>query len=820
MTSDTLSITTLQISDEGKTEFELSLNLAGDLKTCRGRVELMLTSADREGLRWYFEDYPRFPVEPTPAMASRIESRMVELGETWFQEIFLASARARSIWSAVQPRLDRVGIVVDDSTLPRDSIAWELLRAPGGPPLALVADSFVRYAPGRYADEEPRETLRVLLIVARPHAEKDVGLRSVAGELTQLARGQPSLSIEVLRPASVEDLAERVDQAASHGKPYDVVHFDGHGEWRDLDADAAGLSPKRPRGYVYFVGRGGTPQALNGAQLGRLLVGGRVRALVLNACRSAHAESPVGERGHEENAALSHAVRSFALEAAEAGVPRVVGMRYDITVDAAARLTATIYERLLVGRPLGQAVASARRTIQEAAHALPPTLRIGTCDWFLPVVYEWRPSPLCEPGATSPSRDLPAGPSVPPIGSDRMLAAIERASAQARCVCIVGMVGSGKTTIAEAFVRWWAETTSEGRWSSYSAGQWRKAEDALEPGDHPSLVFIDDFDSLDVVERRRVDVSAATIEILTSRSRSCEGLPPGTTVVDIFPLTMVERYQLAALHLSPARALALAAEVDHWDPLMELSLGNPGVLKALIRAAAFVGPDGVAPNDPTTAPWRVPGTQLWKQNREFLQLARRFASMLGDAPLAPLALFQRIADTRVLAALARTDLFSVVPAIAGMTEEDWDKVLTWISDLGLARDAGRSGYFDLHPFTPSIIAEVAGPPTDAAEQRWTWCMASLAEDLAEFGGQWHGVLAAERRNFEYAQHLALQHRQWRPAAALLKGLRPVLDSPRYREGWLNLLRSLQVVALSDHLKPDEDRRALLRSVEILLGAAR
>ena len=99
-----------------------------------------------------------------------------------------------------------------------------------------------------------------------------------------------------------------LEAARAAGEPYHVVHFDGHGAW--LDAPAAGgealagefnrnlfslVSPPRPGAHGFLVfedpGTAGRQQQLvDGPALGALLADAGVAVLVLNACRSAHAD--------------------------------------------------------------------------------------------------------------------------------------------------------------------------------------------------------------------------------------------------------------------------------------------------------------------------------------------------------------------------------------------------------------------------------------------------------------------------------------------------------------------------------------------------
>ena len=135
----------------------------------------------------------------------------------------------------------------------------------------------------------------------------------------------------MLRPATFARLAQVLHEAADAGRPYHVVHFDGHGTYLDLttldgedeDEDdgspaavsgtaggdgggGVGVSPLRygisvagpvragPHGYLIFEdpAEPSNQQLADGPALGRLLVATGVPVLVLNACRSAYTEAP------------------------------------------------------------------------------------------------------------------------------------------------------------------------------------------------------------------------------------------------------------------------------------------------------------------------------------------------------------------------------------------------------------------------------------------------------------------------------------------------------------------------------------------------
>ena len=299
------------------------------------------------------------------------------------------------------------------------------------------------------------------------------------------------------------------------GRPYHVVHFDGHGTWLDLadlgiEPDGTGsgggraggggvgvsplmygvsvAGPVRPgqHGYLLFEDPDSAEnqQLADGPTLGRLLSGTGVPVLVLNACRSAYAEArdqpgdapgPAGGTGTGQAAgagegglagdvhARIRAYGSLAAEVADAGVPGVVAMRYNVYVVTAAQFVADLYAHLLAGRSLGQAATAARRAL-----AADPVRQIGAVpvelqDWAVPVVYESAPlvllrpqqraAPLIRltPAETGPD-DGDAGPGALPrppdagfFGRDETLLALDRAFDTQPVVLLHAFAGAGKS---------------------------------------------------------------------------------------------------------------------------------------------------------------------------------------------------------------------------------------------------------------------------------------------------------------------------------------------------------------------------------------
>ena len=210
------------------------------------------------------------------------------------------------------------------------------------------------------------------------------------------------------------------------GRPYHVVHFDGHGTWLDLadlgiEPDGAdgggaggggggvGVSPLHVRGVggragaarastatccSRIPGSAENQQLADGPALGRLLTDTGVPVLVLNACRSAYAEArdqpadapgpstgrrrdrprPPGTATGWRRMCMRGSGRTgrWPPRSPTRACPGVVAMRYNVYVVTAAQFVADLYAHLLAGQSLGQAATAARRAL-----AADPVRQIG-----------------------------------------------------------------------------------------------------------------------------------------------------------------------------------------------------------------------------------------------------------------------------------------------------------------------------------------------------------------------------------------------------------------------------------------------------------
>jgi hypothetical protein len=127
--------------------------------------------------------------------------------------------------------------------------------------------------------------------------------------------------------------------------------------------------------------------------------------LILNACRSAHAEfqaQPDVAKDVDESQSQVRAFGSLAQEVMNEGVAGVVAMRYNVYVVTAAQFVADLYAALASGQGLGEAVSMGRK--QLAAQPLREIAfdPIPLQDWSVPVAYEAAPIQLFARAESAP----------------------------------------------------------------------------------------------------------------------------------------------------------------------------------------------------------------------------------------------------------------------------------------------------------------------------------------------------------------------------------------------------------------------------------
>lgn len=884
---------------------EISLEGDGLRRVAEAVFPFSLSPQDEEDLRWYLEDYLQYPQDPAPAIARRIEGRLAEVGTELFRVVFQGSDDARDLWARMRDHLSETRIEIVTGVAEAVTLPWELLRDPKTDThLALSAQSFVRAQPA--AARSPRlpgkkkAKVRILLVICRPRGDEDVPFRSVASRLIKgLDEGNREVyDLDVLRPPTFEQLGRILRQAKREGRPYHVVHFDGHGTYREIQepggiADLLRrlsplvLSGSRPgrHGYLLFENpqREGNAELVDGTSLGKLLAETQVPVLVLNACRSAHAEPAARPGSAADPHSQVRAFGSLAQEVMDAGVAGVVAMRYNVYVVTAAQLAAELYASLGRGCALGEAVTLARKNLADNPLREVTFDPLPLQDWPVPVVYEAAPVQLFPEtkkgdglqiritagaaaavgGGLDPA--LPPPPDAGFYGRDETLLALDRAFDRDPIVLLHAWAGSGKTSTAAEFARWYALTggvdgpvlfTSFEHYlplprvldrigqvfgeALEGAGiHWLALDDATRRevalqvfAQVPVLWIWDNVEPVsgfpegtesawsdeeqdELVAFLRAARGTKAKLLLTSRRDERSWLGDLPTRIAIPPMPLTESLQLArALAAKQGRRLS---DVEDWRPLLTFAQGNPLTVTVLVGQALREGWTTKQKIEAFVACLRsgeaaFPDEAGEGRSRSLgASLAYGFEHAFSEEErkkLALLHLFQGFVDVDALRWMGNPEGPWCLPEVRGLTREEGINLLNRAAEVGLLTAHG-GGYYSIHPALPwffKSLFDQSYPEGGLAAVR------AFVEAMGELGNYYHAqyedgnrgvlhALRAEEANLLHARRLARAHGWWHRITSAMQGLDQLYDHTGRRAEWKRLVEEI----VPDFVDPVNDR---------------
>jgi tetratricopeptide (TPR) repeat protein len=413
-------------------------------------------------LRWYLEEYLRFPYGLAPDNAAKIEQKFQDWGEQLFELVFRSSEQARQFFqAATYEGLNQCELVITSDSPEVLNLPWELLYSPSdrhflAPSLAGMSRSLSDYAVREICDL-PQDKLNILLVIARPYGEKDIALKTIARPLLEaLSTIRQKVNLKVLRPPSFEQFERELN--ANRGF-YHIVHFDGHG---DYDPNSIGFQHTlgaAGQGVLVFEAADGSRQIIPAKQIAQNLANCRVPIFVLNACKSA-------QEGEEK-------FSSVATRLVSLGAKGVVAMAYSVYAQAAKHFMGRLYGELAAGATLDSAVAAGRREILNKRLRPSPKGDKPLQDWLVPVLYQQESYTPFIPTTTdvdvldiedfleptvSNLVGFPEEGAYGFVGRDYDILRLERAFRQNNIVLLQGMAGVGKTELACGFARWLEET--------------------------------------------------------------------------------------------------------------------------------------------------------------------------------------------------------------------------------------------------------------------------------------------------------------------------------------------------------------------------
>ena len=454
---------------------------------------------ETDELRWYLEVYPGWPLGVFRERAIGIEGQLRTWGEALFTATLGREERRGELAAWRRAAGDSTPTLTvrlaggGDEGARLLGLPWELMFADGGP-LSGVPAVVRRQREGTaaVARPAPADPLRILLLVARPEAEglPFIDPRAAAAPLVAaLAPLGRRAELSVPRDGTLEALRDALDEAKGAGRPFHVVHFDGHGV----------VDEARRVGQLCFEFPGDAadgklarrPALVDADTVGELLADREVPLVLLEACQTASSRVPV-----------SASVASALLDR---GVPSIVAMSHTVRADTSRRFVDTFYARLAAGDPISAAVAAGQRRLRQdcarralgattSSRAAPETAMArgergqpALQDWFVPVLFQAPDGDgaLLEAtaeGAGSPPTDdeLPPPPPHGFVGRAWDLTVLERRLRTERWLTVVGDGGQGKTSLAIEAARWLRDVGHVGRAAFVSVEQHGEARGVLD----------------------------------------------------------------------------------------------------------------------------------------------------------------------------------------------------------------------------------------------------------------------------------------------------------------------------------------------------
>jgi hypothetical protein len=348
-------------------------------------------------IRWYLEDYWKWPTDIDRDRAHKVEANLNDWGRALFNALFDRREPAR-IYEAFLNREAAQRRVIVEAQAPRvQRLPWELLAESSGPlamkrtPISISRRVNLEHAPEVRTFDLP---LRVLMAVSRPEEAGFIDPRSTArgmlDALTPLIEtGQ--VVVDFIRPPTLKTLDDTLRRASARAAPTTSSTLTGTASTTGRPAWASSPSSTTTLRSTWWMRTGGVALQECGVPL-----------MILEACQSA--------QGDQSNPFSSVATRMI-----EAGIGGVLSMSHSVLVVTAGMFVKAFYRALMDGCTVGQATDEARRALVQDARrlSLQSMGREGFLelhDWFLPVLYQQQAD--AAPFASN-ALPAPAAPHIP-----------------------------------------------------------------------------------------------------------------------------------------------------------------------------------------------------------------------------------------------------------------------------------------------------------------------------------------------------------------------------------------------------------------------
>ncbi len=423
----------------------------------------------QQDLRWYLEQFLELPTGAYPDLAERVQDTLQQWGQDCFEVLFKKQAY---LWlqEARKEGLENLHLKISSDDPRVLAWPWEALHDPETGTLAhhcRIERQISKNVPDPLPLPEnlPKDRINILLVIARPGGDADVGFHALSRPLVELAREQQlPVHIDVLRPPTFDQLRQ---QLRENPGLYHIVHFDGHGGYGLTENSiSSDVFKSGAQGRLLFEDEEAAAYPVEAAKLSELLAEYRIPIMVLNACQSARIDDQAED-----------AFASVAAALLKAGIRSVVAMGHSLYVSGAQQFVPAFYRRLLETANVAEAVRAGRQNM--LAHDQRPCLlgEYALQDWLVPALYQqMQPDEtvLARPTLSASATFSLAGNDPPDplpqeaqqlgddgfIGRQQAVQQLERARLRQpqAAFLIHGMAGVGKTTLVKGFLQWLRDT--------------------------------------------------------------------------------------------------------------------------------------------------------------------------------------------------------------------------------------------------------------------------------------------------------------------------------------------------------------------------
>jgi tetratricopeptide (TPR) repeat protein len=495
-----MPVITIREQQQKATEFAASLSF-GD-----GQYNIIITDPftpqEERELEWYFEEWLVYPMVDK-IKAERAKDSVKTYGKRLFDQVF-QNRQAYSKYQQLRNNLSQVQIEIVSKTPEFQALHWEALQDPDFPrPLAVdcvMLRKSVNPAVGS-VNLPTSPVINLLVVVARPDEEKDVGYRTISRPMLELIEnGKLRVNVELLRPGTYRALSQHLE--AKGANFYHIIHLDMHGALltheqvqkpiavnRYLFKGRYGRHDLQPfegvKAFLAFEGESqGKVDLVEASELAALLTGKGIPVCILNACQSGkQVKSPLPQNNVETFHGTSLQNTTTSLQNTEeevretslgsrlmsAGMQMVVAMGYSVTVTAAKLMMEHLYEHLFADKPITEAIRLSRLELfndKERKAYFNKLIKLE--DWLLPVVYynqsvnfnlrQFTPEEEEKYFETVGSEYRFNLPTYGFFGRDLEILKIEKALLKDNVLLLKGMGGTGKTTLLNYLREWWQKT--------------------------------------------------------------------------------------------------------------------------------------------------------------------------------------------------------------------------------------------------------------------------------------------------------------------------------------------------------------------------